>query len=607
MFWSDGTAGGLAGHRAPEGTAFVIRANNKKAIRAVAKLLAAIMVLPHLLLVGSSSVVMAQTEAATTNVAVLDFANVSKYGDSVISRLATDAVVVELTKSEKFTVETLQRTREAMADLDLRYPLTTAGMLRLAEELAVNAMVVGKVREVSLTDKPRQARVELEVQMLDGATGEPMNGAIVRGSSSPVEDFTGDDDVLIMQAVNNAAYVAVRRMIDYIIPEATVLNAIGSDKVLLNRGAQDGISKGMVMIVTRGDEVIGKIRVLDVTNNDSTAAITSAVRGVKAEDKAKAVFNVPEKVTGGYGEPASKLSGGVIGAPKKKKGIGQVLGVLAGLALVAIIAGQGSSSEDASSGAVMATANGIELTLDPGSFQGTSNLIEYHIYRSDQGLPVFSVPGSSAFALDTVLGTGATPPEIAYQEPDPTNASDLVEKTGSNPGLQVGTQYTYRVRVLYRELTSLTGGSTDSGTDGDSSYRYRLSPLTTMGRATMIKQLLLADLVQPVMDASDVSLSSVTFGWQSALGADQYIVQASLDPSFSTVAFQSGIVTGSPSVGGEFLTLSNQNLSSQFSSTDSATRIYWRVGARRSSDSAPAWSYSPESWFRKSEGPPPPP
>ena len=183
MFWSDGTAGGLAGHRAPEGTAFVIRANNKKAIRAVAKLLAAIMVLPHLLLVGSSSVVMAQTEAATTNVAVLDFANVSKYGDSVISRLATDAVVVELTKSEKFTVETLQRTREAMADLDLRYPLTTAGMLRLAEELAVNAMVVGKVREVSITDKPRQARVELEVQMLDGATGEPMNGAIVRGAS----------------------------------------------------------------------------------------------------------------------------------------------------------------------------------------------------------------------------------------------------------------------------------------------------------------------------------------------------------------------------------------------------------------------------------------
>ncbi len=606
MFWSDGTAGGLAGHRAPEGTAFVIRANNKKAIRAVAKLLVAIMVLPHLLLVASSSVVMAQTEAATANVAVLDFANVSKYGDSMISRLATDAVVVELTKSEKFTVETLQRTREAMAGLDLRYPLTTAGMLRLAEELAVNAMVVGKVREVSISDKPRQARVELEVQMLDGATGEPMNGAIVRGSSSPVESFTGDDDVLIMQAVNNAAYVAVRRMIDYIIPEATVLNAIGSDKVLLNRGAQDGISKGMDMIVTRGDEVIGKIRVLDVTNNDSTAAIVSAVRGVKAEDKAKAVFNVPEKVTGGYGEPASKLSGGVIGAPKKK-GVGKVLGVLAGLALVAVIAGQGSSSEDVSSGAVVATANGIELTLDQGAFHGTSNLIEYHIYRSDQGLPVFSVPGSSAFALDTVLGAGAAPPEITYQEPAAGNAADLVEKKGSNPGLQVGTQYTYRVRALYKELTSLTGSSSDSGSDGGSSHRYRLTPLATMGRATMIKQLVLADLVQPVMDAADVSLSSVTFGWQSALGADQYIVQASLDPSFSTVAFQSGIVTGSPSVGGEFLTLSNQNLSSQFSSTDSATRIYWRVGARRSSDSAPAWNYSPESWFKKSEGPPPPP
>ena len=124
--------------------------------------------------------------------------------------------------------------------------------------------------------------------------------------------------------------------------------------------------------------------------------------------------------------------------------------MLAGLALVAVIAGQGSSSEDVSSGAVVATANGIELTLDQGAFHGTSNLIEYHIYRSDQGLPVFSVPGSSAFALDTVLGTGATPPEITYQEPDPTNAADLVEKTGANPGLQVGTQHTYRVRALQR-------------------------------------------------------------------------------------------------------------------------------------------------------------
>lgn len=580
----------------------MIRANNKKAIRAVAKLLVAVFLLPHLLLASSAPIVMAQTETATTNVAVLDFSNESKYGDSVMSRLATDAVVVELTKSEKFTVETLQRTREAMANLDLRYPLTAAGLLRLAEELAVNAVVVGKVRDVSITDKPRQARIELEVQMLDGATGESMNGAIVRGASSPVENFTGDDDVLITQAINNAAYVAVRRMIDYIIPQATVLNAIGSDRVLLNRGAQDGITKGMEMIVTRGDEVIGKIRIVDVTNNDSTAAIISAVRGVRSEDKARAVFKVPEKVAGGYGEPASRLSGGVIGAPKKKKGIGQVLGVLAGLALVALLAGQGGSSESvAGTNTVRATTSGIELTLDPGSFKGTVNLVEYHVFRSDQSLPVFALAGPSAqFALDTVLGVGGSAGEVTFQTPDPADDTALVDNDSSNPGVQMGIQYEYRMRQLYREIITLAGSE-------EASYRYRLTPITVIGRATLIQQIARADLTQPIYDASDVSLSSVTFGWKSVLGADQYIVQASLDPSFASVPFQSAIVPGSPSVAGDPMLLSNQDLSSYFSAAAAGTPIYWRVGARRSSDSSQTWTFSQESRFRRSDTPPPPP
>lgn len=83
----------------------MIKANNRKLIRSIARMLTAVFLLPHLVLLGATTAVMAQAEG-TTNVAVLDFANQSKVGDSLVSRLATDAVVVELTNSNKFSVVT---------------------------------------------------------------------------------------------------------------------------------------------------------------------------------------------------------------------------------------------------------------------------------------------------------------------------------------------------------------------------------------------------------------------------------------------------------------------------------------------------------------------
>jgi len=308
-------------------------------------MLAVMMIWPHLAILGTSVAVQAQV-AGTSYVAVIDFANQSKFGDSMVARLATDATWVELTNTaSKFTLASRSQVQQAMSELDLNYPLTLTGVLRVAEKLAVNAVVVGEVKQVMITDKPRQARVELAIRLLDAKTGAPINGAIARGSSAPQPEFTGDDDILVTEAINNAAYVAVKRMVDYIIPEATVLNAMGTSKVLLNRGAQDGLAVGMEMIVSRKDEVIGKIRITEVSNNDATASVVSAVRGVQPEDTAMAIFRLPTVAPGAYGESATRISEGVIGTGRKKSAAGQILGVLLGAALLIALANGHSKGE----------------------------------------------------------------------------------------------------------------------------------------------------------------------------------------------------------------------------------------------------------------------
>ncbi|MEI6915438.1 MAG: hypothetical protein WCL39_09925, partial [Armatimonadota bacterium] len=425
----------------------MVRSIDRKRIRFVARMLTAIFVFPHLLVAGASSAVFAQSQGANY-VAVLDFANLTKNGDPQDIRSATDAVVVELTNSDKFTVATSRQVQDAMNSLDLRPPMDITSVVRLAKELSVTHVIVGTVRNISFTSNPRQAKVELEVRQLDGATGEAINGSIARGQSAPVQNGAADDEVLKIQAINNAAFVAVRTMLNYIIPEATVLNAVDDDKVVLNRGAQDGLRRGMEMLVSRNTEVIGKIKIVNVSNNDAVASVLpGSTRGVKPEDRARAIFRIPDAAAGGYGEKAADLSGGVVGVGRKKGGTAKFVPILIGLALLVILAGQSKGHGETVGTNLKAEAFGtmatpaVKITLDPNRFNLT-NLIQYKVWRSDQATPVFGVPFNTPSVNDIPL---ATPAAVSYLEVDPLdNTADPAATSGTNPGIIAGTTYEYR-------------------------------------------------------------------------------------------------------------------------------------------------------------------
>ena len=583
----------------------------------MARYLAAFLLLPNLFTALAAPAVFAQADLGTEYVVVIDFANNSKYGDSVVSRLATDAVVVELNNTNRFSVATRQQVRDGMNALDLNLPLDLAGVMRLGEHLAANAVIVGEVRQLRITDKPRQAQVELVIRSLDASSGEPMNGAVALGRSTPRETFTGDDDILVTEAINNAAFIAVRKMMDYIIPEVTVLNAVGDDRVLLNKGAQDGISTGMEMIVSRRGEVIGKIRVVEVSNNDAMAQVVSANRGVKPEDRARAVFRMPTGPSAAFGEPATKISDGLIGSRRKSASGGDILKWVLGLGLLALLIGQHSSSGESVGSQVAAEAGvpplvgtlnqgpGVKITLDPSRYDA-QNLLEWHIWRND----ISNGPVLKAEARQRFMNDDMSIRSFSYRTVDPNSPEELGDGDVENfPGIQPGVTYEYYASAIIRRIISLAG-------EGGPVYRYEETPHQFIGRATPIEKILRAGLSSPLFNASDVDLNSVDFNWLSVLGADQYIVEASTDPSFRRVDYRSGIVVASPSSEGDQVVLENQNLQQFFSNVSANTVIYWRVGCKNSLDqpgpvpdpfSKQRFVFSETSQFRVNDAPPPPP
>ena len=230
-------------------------------------------------------------------VGVVEFVNESGVQGDLLARLATDAVVVEMNKTDRFDIGNNTRTRikTEMDALDLHAPLDKVGMIRLGEALSADAMLQGKITSVQLAGSgvTRRASVTLVLQMYDQASGEIVNGAVQTGYSSARVGYTPDDDALIVEAINNAAFLGVKTMVDYVIPEATVQNSVGGNQVMLNKGSREGMKQGMQMIVIRGKEIIGYLAVQAVSPTDCTAKVTKSMRGIQPQDKARAIFDMP--------------------------------------------------------------------------------------------------------------------------------------------------------------------------------------------------------------------------------------------------------------------------------------------------------------------------
>ncbi|MCK5642477.1 MAG: hypothetical protein KAJ19_16845, partial [Gammaproteobacteria bacterium] len=181
-------------------------------------------------------------------VAVLDFANKTPYQAGFLGRQAADAVVVALDGSQRF--EPLQRdqVKRALQELGLRVPLSDAAQQRLGKHLEVAGVISGEVREVTLIPgrDGMVARVTMGAVMVDVATGEPVNGALVASHSSPKPGYSADRDVLINEALREAAFEIVQAMLSYQAPQVLVQSA-DPNHAFLKGGTRSGLRLGMEM------------------------------------------------------------------------------------------------------------------------------------------------------------------------------------------------------------------------------------------------------------------------------------------------------------------------------------------------------------------------
>jgi hypothetical protein len=79
-------------------------------------------------------------------------------------------------------------------------------------------------------------------------------------------------------------------MRNYQLPEGTVLTLRG-DTVQINRGSRDGVTVGQEFVILRGRQRVGRVRVTRISGGDAFAAVTDRGRGIRPEDRARAIFS----------------------------------------------------------------------------------------------------------------------------------------------------------------------------------------------------------------------------------------------------------------------------------------------------------------------------
>ncbi len=514
-------------------------------------------------------------------VAVLDFLNTSSMPGRMFGKMASDAVVVELFRTGKFNVTSGDTLQAKMQELGYTIPLTPGLSQRLGQEVGANCVISGEVDRIKIDKGKNQAEVRLKVMMRDVASGELVNGAIAVGRSHPHVGYTADEDKLLLEAISDAARIAVETMVQYILPEATVLSSMGTTEVLLNKGSQEGIEVGMEMIVLRRgeggqDEVVGRIKVSKVTDTDSVATVIRAPKGVKPEDRVRAIFEMPsvKDVTGTQApirpsEQRKKISQGT-------KLAWAIVGLLA---IGALFGGGGDKPETVPAVTAQAGALpditphesdvGILITWNAPRGIGLVNIREFHVWRDNWGNPTSGGQNTMAPVLAPGINTIGPVAGFDYgvvDEPSPRTVDPWHYPSLDHTALEESDQ-----RI--------------NPTTGNITY-WETTPVAA-GIATALNR----PICQPItMGMGD--LNDITFEWESSGGADTYCIEVSKSPNFERDVTWVYQFVQRTSMDGVLMSKTftnvlrdrNGNLVPELQGIQNGDTLYWRVGARNSVD-----------------------
>lgn len=571
--------------------------------------------------------------------AVVNFANKKAPGATDLGAHAAAAVGQSLFRTGKYNVEPADNVQRVVEGLGLKQPLPDLqNILRVANDLRVQTIVSGDVVEyrVDRSAAGKQARASIRVVAYDVASGLPVNGAAV-AASSIVQGSEVADEVLIKDAISQAAGLAVGQIAQQNLPLGTVLNTQTSE-ALINSGTRQGFKLGMKVIITRGRQQVAEGFVNDVLPDKSTIKVTRSDLGIAPGDKVRAIFDVPVIV------PAFSANGDpVVEKPKAQANTSSLISTMLVLGLVAFLAvGSGGRGGEVVTAPVAEAyvdptlGSTVQITWRPNGYaKGNSQRRQWQLYRSDDlSLVSLVVPGSALKALDTVTARTTTWTNLPNSDFSVCNANNQV--TSNANGAVLGRPYQYQVQLVFvlasTDLPSSAGGTTtntagnnntantagNNNTGTATSECFFVSALSPTGLATPLAR---PGLVSP---ANNGSLQTPQeFRFQSVVNPAfeifvEYQIQVSSTLNFTAASTYKKVLyvrrdTGTLATP-DPLDLTNDTAVP--AAVRSAAKLYWRIGARNVADnpgpakdvlSGDRYIFSPANTLVRPGSPPPPP
>jgi len=567
-------------------------------------------------------------------VAVVPFQNLSKVQPEALGEKATAAVHQALLDTQFYDVRPLEETRQKMADLALRAPLDERAFDRLGEAMGVGGIVFGEIRSAGIRRLTRSAQGEvvLMVAIYDVPSRSLRAGTIVTAHSSPAVGEI-DADKLVEEALNQAAYQAVKEIQSHR-PITGLVQWAREKDVVLNVGQTQGVRETMKFVVLREGQRVG---IIEITRSERAYSDARLLEGhARTGDRVREVFSIPAR--GAVVElPAVKK--------EKKRGMSKLLLALAaGLLMFGLTKGSGgkSATENVTAAAVsnvvltglnvIPTETGIDeevpggggaIQVRWGSPRRAEDIIHaYEIWRNGQlhwvelgqaaAGRIFIDPRprqglEMTIEIDPLTGTGRTPDPTSLEIPSfaedevivlpiatfslnsavaPTSITytlpgDWVQKdftVGEETvtvlmyaGPPPGTHHTYQVRkVTSQRLGAITADQA-----------YEIVRETLPGRPVIATFVGPPPLVQPANGDIVSDPTAVIFGFYTVPGADDYILQVSLDSQFAAGATVNDNLTNLDGIlNPAMLQLITKDLVSMLGSLPSGTAVFWRVGAR---------------------------
>jgi len=581
------------------------------------------------LLLGASSL-QAQGKKRILEVAILDFNNLSKYEGKMVGRRAADAVAMSLTTvaGDYFTILSRADLENKMEAEGISYPLDKVDMVRLGRDLGLDGIITGTVIqvEISHSNGATQAAAQVACQMFDISTEEPITGAVATGKSSPKYDYTGDIDILVDEALNKAAFQIAQQFVSFAVrgvPEFTILTTMG-DEVLLNAGSRQGIKVGMEMVVLRGGEKVGRIKVKEVTLTDATATILEAPRGIQGGDKVRIVYEAP---------PIGKAPLEQEIKTKAKTSLQNTLpALLLAFGIYKLMQKGSSATAGPRPGTCYADESGgmpiVHLSWDYRKIPNPTNIAAVMVYRTpNPSMPSSptAIPSDSDVYLiyswrnnlyfdNGILYGGTTPPstcEDSLQLPATITRYTPSDDLTSLDTNDVTTTPFVPGHSYYYYVIGINAYCPPAPPDGEARVVYHFMDPISLGRYTPIYP------PTPVSPANGTTLlvdqlNSVSFQWLAVDGANEYVVEVSTDPSFppdpsKTLRSKPLYLIGNA---GDLMPATGLTL--DLSRFKNAKVLYWRVGAINRDDTLRppgGYVFRKGYWFTINiePGPPSPP